>query len=192
MTKLSVNTPLIASIVALAVGVIVMGSQLPQLMGSVLTPRLKEDPTRARLADYMAAHEDDLATYQARFEGRSLFFKPKPPRPPRPELPRVVEKDEPPPPPPARSGPPATYGGPSILFVLGNEVWFHDGLRLAVGEQDKGVSVISADPPWSVRLGYADGEYDLEIFKRKFPGLQNTAPTSKRSVPGLKVVKKDE
>ena len=190
MTRLSINIPLVASIVAIAFASLVMAAQFVELAGAVLTPRPREDPTRARIDAYLAEHADAMNTYRGRFDGRSLFFKPKPPPPP----PRVVANPPPtdPRPGPARpagpTGPPATYPGPTVRFVVGNEVWFHDGMHASVGEAVNGVTIIASDPPWTVTLGYGGGEYPIKLFEKKELFRDRPKKTSDGSHPGLKSV----
>jgi hypothetical protein len=182
--RITINTPLAVSVIALALLAVVVVWQMPQVFGALMTPRPDDDPTKARMGEYLVAHAEDLESYRDRFDGRSLFFKPQPP---------VVTVSVPPPPRerPKEIGPPTpepvarTYGGPSVNFVLGEEVWFHDGEKVRVGEEGaNGVTVIATDPPWSVRLGHRGGEYDIELFKRTFPGLEDE-PEKPRPVPGL-------
>jgi hypothetical protein len=191
--RISINTPLVTSTVFIAVAAIAVLAQLPPLLEALVTPRPGADPTQARLNEYLAGHDEDRATYRGRFDGRSLFIKPQPPPsvkvalPPPPD----VGDDEPPPPPP----PPRNYEGPTVMFVLGDEVWFHDGVRVRVGEEGtNGVSVISSDPPWTVRLGHRGGEHDLELFDRSQPGLENEAekPKTQTRMPGLVPVESDD
>ncbi len=188
MTRLPFNVPLVASVIAIAYASLVMVAQLSDLAGAVLTPRPGEDPIRARVDAYLAEHADAMNTYRGRFDGRSLFFKPKRPPRPAPKV-EVVESgpDEPPPPPPPR-GPPLTYGGPSVRFVVGDEVWFHDGVHASVGEAVDGVSIIASDPPWTVTLGYDGGEYSIKLFEKKELFKDRPSKTSVGSHPGLKTV----
>jgi len=186
MTRLPINIPLVASVVAIAFASLVMAVQLTELAGAVLTPRPREDPIRARIDAYLTEHADAMTTYRERFDGRSLFFKPKPPPPP-PREPTVVDStpDAPPPPLPP-PGPARTYGGPSVRFVVGDEVWFQDGMHASVGEAVNGVTIIASDPPWTVTLGYGGGEYAIKIFEKKKLFEDRPARTSDGSFPGLK------
>ncbi len=191
MTRLPFNVPLVASVIAIAYASLVMVAQLSELAGAVLTPRPGEDPTQARIDAYLAEHADGMNTYRARFDGRSLFFKPKrPPPPPRPVVERTspVERPSTPLPDP---GPPMTYGGPSIRFVVGDEVWFHDGVHASVGETVNDVTIIASDPPWTVTLGYAGGEYPIELFERKELFRDQPNKTSSATFPGLKSVRSE-
>ncbi|MHC4415337.1 MAG: hypothetical protein ACYS0G_08645 [Planctomycetota bacterium] len=183
MRPLGINTPFIVSTVAVVVAVAVLLMQLPPLLSTIVTTGLGQDQTVALVAEYMADHEADLETYRKRFDGRSLFFRPQPPRRDRP----IARTSPEPPPEPAPAGPPPSYTGPSVLFVLGDEVYFHGGMRLRVGEEDEGVRVVATNPPWSVTLAYRGRDYPIELFKRTFPGLVANPPSS-RSTPGLRVV----
>lgn len=187
MSRWSINIPLSASVAAIAFAVIVMSVQLSSLASAMLTPRLQDDPTRARLDEYLVEHETSLGAYRDRVEGRSLFFKPKPyPRPEKP-APKIVDRDPVEPvPPPEPAGPPSTYSGPRILFVLGDEVWFHNGMHLSVGEESDGVTVIASSAPWSITLGHDGGEYDIDLFKRS--SLFDGGPPRSKPMVGLKIV----
>ncbi len=187
MTRFPINIPLVASIVAIAFASLVMAAQLAELAGAVLTPRPREDAIRARIDVYLTEHADGMNTYRRRFDGRSLFFKPK--RPPKPRTEPVIVKREPAPtPPPAPTVIPTKYPGPSVSFVVGNEVWFHDGWHASVGEEVNGVTVIASDPPWTVTLGYGGGEYPVELFEKKELFRDQPRKTSVGSHPGLKTV----
>ncbi len=186
MHRLPLNTTLLVNIAAIAVATVVFAANLPTLLGAVLSPRLGEDKTVSLLSQYLAVHDTDLVQYQQRFNGRSVFFKPIPPRrdPPRRLAPVEIVKATPEPPPPPPPSIPEQYTGPKIVFVLGNEVRFTGGLTLSVGEEDQGVKVLSCDPPWTVRLAHAGGEYDVVLLKRSFPGFE-TASREPQPMPGI-------
>lgn len=186
MRLIPINTPLVVSTAFLIVAGITVLSQLPNVAGAIFAPRPGEDPTRARLAEYLERHDEDLGIYRARFDGRSLFFRPQAPR---------RKTAAPPPPPPDDDTPaplkpliPPTYKGPTPRYVVGDDVWFHDGVKVRVGETGaNGVTIISSDPPWKLRLGHGGGEYDYQLFERTYPGLDAT-PRSPGPTPGLKTV----
>ncbi len=192
MQSLTFNKALIIALAAAAFAALVVAMQVPSLVGALLTPSLDRDATAANLGFVMVEHEVDRDTYKSRFNGRSLFFKPKPPPRPRPVVqltetstkPDIVETE----PAPVIS---KDYGGPTILFVLGDEIWFKNGAKLLVGEEDNGLKVLSSDPPWSVRIGYGGGEYDVDLFKRTYPGLDDT-PQARRAPPGLVIIEPSE
>ncbi len=96
-------------------------------------------------------------------DGRSLFFIPSapPPPPPPPPPPR---SDGPPPPPP----PPARYGGPTIIAMLNDAVWFDNGVKLEVGESSESdsVKVVRLNAPWSAVVEWRGIEFTVDLFKK--------------------------
>jgi hypothetical protein len=133
----------------------------------------------------MTGHEDSLATYRARFDGRSVFFKPDQPRPDMPErrpdpTPTRIEV-------PLSDIPatPSSYTGPTIRALLGDTVWFHGGLRVAAGEEAEGVRVISVNAPWSATVAYAGGEYDVPLFENLTPFFRDPGADNSSPPPGL-------
>ena len=185
MRPLAINTPLLINAAAIAVGVWMFGSKLPALPSALFTEGLGNDKTSAFLSEYVENHAVDLQTYQARIDGRSVFFLPPAPKDPTPIKP-VQEKEPsgPPPPPPT----PPNYTGPSVRFLLGNEVYFQDGLRIKLGEEKQGIRILAVDPPWTVNVAHAGGEYELTVFKHFFRGIEEPPATRNAPTPGLLVV----
>ncbi len=185
MIRLQLERPFLFSAAAIVMAAIVVAVQLPALAQAVFSRGLREDPVQAKVAGHLKGHKDDHVKYVQRFNGRSLFNKPLPPKPKAPIVDRrPVEKSEPVKP-VVETGPPPSYGGPAVMFVLGNEVWFKNNLTLSVGEEGQGVKVIAADPPWKVTLGYGGGQYDIELFK-KVDLFKDNKPRAQRDFPGLK------
>ncbi len=185
MRPLAISTPLLINAAAIAVAVWMFGSKLPALPSALFTEGLENDGTSAFLSEYLENHAVDLQTYQARIDGRSVFFLP--PAPKDPTQIKPVQKKEPtgPPPPPPT---PLNYTGPSVRFLLGNEVYFHDGLRIKLGEEKQGIRILAVDPPWTVNVAHAGGEYELTVFKYLFPGIEEPPAAHHASTPGLLVV----
>lgn len=157
---------LVVSLGALVLGGAVIAASLPGLSTAALVPRADDGRT-----DGLAAllDEHDVASDIAvdRFRGRSLFYppppppRPAPPRPPAPPPPPVAAPSGPPPTPP----PPASYQGRKPSFIVGQTIYFDQGLKISVGEELDGIRVISVNPPWSARLGHQRGEYEVPIFE---------------------------
>jgi hypothetical protein len=103
------------------------------------------DPNAA-VKKFELAMEDQTA----RIEGRSLFAIP-------PE-PKIAEHD----------GPKATtYSGPALIAYVNNTAWFSDGQKLSPeAPKSKSLELVRANPPWSVRVRWEGGEFDVELFKR--------------------------
>lgn len=121
--------------------------------GSVAQP--PEAQQKQRLEKYEAAQSKRVAI----IEGRSMFVAPVPPRAPEPA--DEEKKDDKPPP------PPATYGGPGIVAIVYDRVWFDDGRSLATtDEDDAGLGVVDVSPPWAARLRWRGVEFDVTLFTR--------------------------
>ena len=183
MQNLHFTRPLLLSTVGLVVAGIVLVTPLPGLLAAMFTTSIGQDSAGENMQAYLAAHDRDLATYRERFEGRSLFFRPPAPAVKPAPKPRSENKPEAPPPPPPI---PMSYGGPVVIAVIGDQVWFKskDNLRLGVGEEGAGVKVLASNPPWTVKLGYAGGEYDVPVFKN-YQTEFSSSPLTERPTPGI-------
>ena len=183
MQNLHFTRPLLLSTVGLVVAGIVLVTPLPGLLAAMFTTSIGQDSAGENMQAYLAAHDRDLATYRERFEGRSLFFRPPAPAVKPAPKPRSENKPEAPPPPPPI---PMSYGGPVVIAVIGDQVWFKskDNLRLRVGEEGAGVKVLASNPPWTVKLGYAGGEYDVPVFKN-YQTEFSSSPLTERPTPGI-------
>ena len=183
MQNLHFTRPLLLSTVGLVVAGIVLVTPLPGLLAAMFTTSIGQDSAGENMQAYLAAHDRDLATYRERFEGRSLFFRPPAPAVKPAPKPRSENKPEAPPPPPPI---PMSYGGPVVIAVIGDQVWFKskDNLRLRVGEEGAGIKVLASNPPWTVKLGYASGEYDVPVFKNYQTEFSSNSLTE-RPTPGI-------
>ncbi|MEE9128773.1 MAG: hypothetical protein V3T84_02055 [Phycisphaerales bacterium] len=182
MQHLHLSRPLLLSTVGLVVAGIVLVVPLPGLLAAMFTTSVGQDRAGENMQAYLGAHETNLATYRERFEGRSLFFRPPAPARAAPKQTSENKPDAPPLPPAI----PTTYGGPVVIAVIGDQVWFKskDNLKLRVGEEGSGVKVLASDPPWTVKLAYAGGEYDVPIFKDYQTELSSN-PLTERPTPGI-------
>ena len=183
MQNLHFTRPLLLSTVGLVVAGIVLVTPLPGLLAAMFTTSIGQDSAGENMQAYLAAHDRDLATYRERFEGRSLFFRPPAPAVKPAPKPRSENKPEAPLPPPPI---PMSYVGPVVIAVIGDQVWFKskDNLRLQVGEEGAGVKVLASNPPWTVKLGYAGGEYDVPVFKN-YQTEFSSSPLTERPTPGI-------
>ncbi len=161
MQNLNVNRPLLVSVVCVGIAGIVLFVPLPGLLATIFTTSIGEEDAGQNMQAYLAAHKTDLESYRQRFEGRSLFFRPPAPLPPAPPPTPVEVPDLPQ---PGLIVPPI-YAGPNVIAIIGDQVWFRDDLKLRVGEEERGVKVLASNPPWTVRLAYRGGEYDVPIFE---------------------------
>ena len=183
MQNLHLSRPLLLSTVGLVVAGIFLVVPLPGLLAAMFTTSIGQDRAGENMQAYLAAHDRDLETYRERFEGRSLFFRPPAPVVRLASTQRSEKEPDPPPPPPLI---PMTYGGPVVIAVIGDQVWFKskDNLKLRVGEEGAGVKVLATNPPWTVKLAYAGGEYDVPVFKDYQTEFSSNSLTE-RPTPGI-------
>jgi len=186
------NQLVIANVATLLVALVILAVQLPAVLEAAFGPGLGTDEPREVVTQLIKVHDEEMERYQTRFNGRSLFFLPPRQRPP-PRDPGPVVKVAPDPLPvkPAELPPSPVYTGPSVIGILGDEVWFRaprasqGGLRIRVGEEPReGITVLATNPPWSVKLGYQRGEYDIDVWKTDFPSIERSAPP-RQPIPGL-------
>jgi hypothetical protein len=166
----------------------------PSLAAALFTRGTDEEDPHSRLTELIEAHAADFETYQRRTNGRSLFFKPPPKR--------VVAAAPPPPPPAPDAGEvvaqapkppvaPANYQGPTPIMLMGNAAYFQPirvdagVLKVPLGEEVEGVKVLEINAPWSVKVGYQGGEYDVPLFARVNDAFFATGPAKVASLPGL-------
>lgn len=182
-----ISPALASGLAAIAIVVIMIVGSIPGLARAVLTSGSSGEATDF-LDKSVALHQDLQKTARGRFDGRSVFFKPPQPvvqrdrpKPPPVTMPQEIDRE-----PPKPAGPPARYTGPSIMAFVGDTVWFQGDLRVSAGEEDAGVRVISVDAPWSARLGFRGGEYDVTLFENETSGfLQAESAAAPSRLPGL-------
>ncbi len=171
-SRLAINGPLGFSLAAVALTAIFLLMGLATLIGSAFGRGTGDAEPKKELDKLVALHNDSMKNWQDQFNGRSVFFKPLAPIPPAPPPPK-----NPPPPVIVDPGPPPidpVYRGPSISFAYADTVYFNPAtasdnvkyLRIRVGEEKSGIKVISCNLPWSVKVAYKGGEYDVKIFDK--------------------------
>lgn len=165
---LRAGTPVLVSAAAVGLSAIVLAYGISAVGKSLIQPSL--DATQADPLAALAVQSTELLeNSRKRFEGRSMYSLP--PMPPR--KPRVVDLPKPVDPPKVDLGPappPALYTGPAPTSVIGNYVFFatlgDENKSIKVGESKNGISVISVNAPYSVKLGYQRGEYTVSVWAR--------------------------
>lgn len=174
--NLNLNRSFAWSAISLAFIALVLVFTAPPLLVAAFTASPDELQVASALEDHLAAHDKAMDVYRARFDGRAVFYKPLPTPRYTPPPPKPPTRETEPAPAPTRPKPDPispTYTGPSIMAILGNEVWFSNPrpneppMIISVGEEDGGVEVLAVDPPWSARLRYRRGEYDVSLFELK-------------------------
>jgi hypothetical protein len=156
------------------------------VIGSVLgviqsTTESRVEAQQANVIGRILEKNPIMERSESRFSGRSIFYVPKEPRRPAPpDTPRVEPEEAPKPEPTPKPEPvqsvPSKYAGPGIRGILGNEVFFDSGKRIKVGESADGVDVLKINGPFSIRLGWKTGEYEVSLFAEEIPEFFGTAP----------------
>ena len=176
------GVPIPATLALSACGIIIASSFV---VGGVLgvVQSATEDSVVSDQANVIGKILEDnpiMERSQSRFTGRSIFYIPKEPRrpsPPKPPPPpRVEEEPAPTPPPQPPPSAPSKYAGPGIRGILGNEVFFESGKRVKVGDSADGVDVLRINNPFSLRLGWKRGEYEVNLFAEEIPDFFGKAP----------------
>lgn len=153
---------------------------------SPLLQRTASEVEDTQTTALLAMHDDMIATDVSRFQGRSAFFKPvrKAPPPPPPPPPRPVDDDPSTPvpdpgPPPA----PATYMGPELIAIIGDEAWFRGTgsgveavIRIKSGAETNGLKVVSTTLPSMVTVEYRRGVYEIDLFSTEEPFFLKEPP----------------
>jgi len=111
-------------------------------------PATVEAWTPAQVSARRAATGLALAGGARKVEARSPFYPPKPPEVPKPAI-------------------PPRYGGPALVGVAANAVYFADGKKIGLGQSEGGIEVVSISAPWSVRLRWSGGEFDVTLIERQ-------------------------
>ncbi|HYE61202.1 MAG TPA: hypothetical protein VD997_04330 [Phycisphaerales bacterium] len=136
---------------------VVVGASLVTFTRGALTTAPDVDPN----AQVAAKGDDKTEKYLAQINGRTLFYQPV--RVVK-EEPKVIEEDKGPPPPP----PPTTeYGGSRIIAMVLDTVWFEDGRKMKVGDEEKDDTVVvSVNSPWDAKLRWKKVEFTVPLFGR--------------------------
>jgi hypothetical protein len=163
-TKAAYATMGVAGRVAFVAGVAgaaILGVSLFNFGRSVIGPGVSAAASVKDQKDMTAAHEAEFERYLAQWNGRSLIIKPGSPKPAEPL--KVEAESGPPAPPP----PPATYGGPAIIAMVLDTVWFDDGKRMTVGDEAKDeLEVIQVLAPWDAVVKWKGVEFTVPLFAR--------------------------
>lgn len=114
-----------------------------------------ENDDRAKQA-YLA-----FADYEKQYNGRSIFFTPAPLVSKEPDLAPVATDEHKDPP------KPSSYGGPPIIAMINDAVWFDNGKHLKVGDPAKDdMRVVKINPPWEATIEWKGVEFSVNLFTR--------------------------
>lgn len=159
-TPTRLGVPGIIAIVCACAGLIIVVVSAITLIRTFRVPAAGEAETAAKEAQSVELYRAGFAKYLAQFQGRSLFRVPAAaPAVEAPE-PDVMASDVAPP-------APTSYGGPAIIAMINEAVWFDDGAIRRVGtEKDGEIRVVAARPPWEARVEWRGVEFTVPFFAR--------------------------
>lgn len=164
--------PLITSLLAISIAVIVIITNIPTLLGALSTPS-SDGRNEDIFATLTEAHNKQAEVSSRRFLGRSPFVVPgRPSTRPAPAPVRTERpKPEPRPIPKVDTGPPSSYTGPAPTGVAGTVVFFGSNVQVSVGREENGVKVLGILGPTIVRLGHKGGEYDVSFLDDDYSSI---------------------
>jgi hypothetical protein len=158
----------IAALAACALAVALAASAVYSAASALFVPSARalvsaQDEKANEAAASFAKSIDDNA---AQFNGRSVFFIPSAPPPPPPPPP--PPRDDPEPEPAPAPSKPSSYGGPALLAMLSDTIWFANGKKLKIGESDadSGTKLLSVEAPWSAEIEYKGVAFKVPLFAR--------------------------
>jgi hypothetical protein len=141
--------------VAIAIAALAAWPALLALIG----PRVTVPEREAAQAPSEVAGQ--FTQLRAEIDGRSLFIVPGPPVEADPEPAPVADTT------PREAPKPTTYGGPSIVAMVNDTVWFRDGKRLVAGAEASGdLSVVRVNGPWDALVMWKGVEFTVPLFGR--------------------------
>ncbi len=145
---------LVVLVVVIAVGALAVWTALPLLELPFISPGQPPAPVgEAALIKKQEAFAQLLAKSRDAVTAREPFGRLSGQRPP-----------------PTPSGPvtPRTYGGPGIIGMADNTVWFADGKKVRPGDtvDSGGVTVIELDAPWSAKVRWRGADFTVAFFER--------------------------
>lgn len=146
---------------AVALCVATLGMVVPGLVRALLAPSAETQSNAAGDEASAKKYVEKFPGYLAQIEGRSLFMVPGPPATAK------ASDAEPPLSEPGESPKPTSYGGPAIIGMMNDAVWFENGKRLvAGGDKDGDLRVVSVNIPWEATLEWQAVEFKVGLFTK--------------------------
>lgn len=158
---------------------------LYKFTATIIGPRPVEVVTpsdeKKQAEQYAAAFTGHLS----QIDGRSLFYIPPAPSEVAAAANEAPVEDT------AAESQPSVYGGPAIIAMINDQVWFQDGKKLSPGDAaSDGLEVVRLEAPWDAVVRWKGVEFTVSLFKRDAIVIKNvsdkpatTAPSSESSQP---------
>lgn len=154
----TLGVPGCIAVVALLGALFVVGREVPAFISAIWLPHGVGEETVAQSAQRTEQYNAAFDGYLAQVDGRSMFFVPAPPR-------QATKSDDTPK--DDKPSVPSSYGGPKIIAMINDKVWFDDNTSAAVGGDEKsGVKVVGLNTPWGAKIAWRGVEFDVPLFDR--------------------------
>lgn len=171
------GTPGKVATAALGVALVVLISVVPAFVRALWAPSAETQSSAEGDKELAAKTKEKFPGYLAQIEGRSLFLTPGPPKleSKKPED-EPIEDDKP--------QKPATYGGPAVIAMMGDSVWFDNGKRMQVGdERDGDIRVVAVNIPWEATIEWQEVEFKVGLFKKDDLVIKEQATQTPKAEP---------
>lgn len=151
-----------AAVVLGALASIVLVVTLIPVVGAVFIPSAESSVSKAAGEELDKQYKLAFDDYLKQFDGRSLFFTPAPPTSEQPPEPEPAEDTT-----PKEKPKPTTYGGPSIIAMINDAVWFDNGKKMKVGaEAADDMRVLRVQAPWEATIEWKGVEFAVNFIAR--------------------------
>ena len=147
----------VAAVLVTVCGVVIAWSIFALLSAALVeTPAMHGDERPSEGDD-----EDRLARYVDQFNGRTMFFTPAEPPPVRVDPPPSIDTG------PRIDPAPTRYGGPNVIGMANDRVWFSDKRQATVGGEAVGdLRVLSTDGAWQILVEWKGVEFEVPFMIR--------------------------
>lgn len=154
----TLGVPGCIAVVALLGALFVVGREVPAFISALMLPRGVGEETVAQSAQRTEQYNAAFDGYLSQVDGRSMFFVPAPPR----QAAKTEDKPK-----DDKPSVPSSYGGPKIIAMINDKVWFDDNTSAAVGGDEKsGLKVVGLNTPWGAKIAWRGVEFDVPLFDR--------------------------
>src|SRR6185295_4773141 len=144
---------------ASAVAAIVLLLSLASLVLTLFVPSAASQRDPGKALATVEKYKAGFGGYIAQLDGRSLFFAPK-----KPEKEVEAPHTEPD---PAATTKVTSYGGPRVIGMVNDFVWFDDGTRRKIGaEKEDDLAVKAFITPWEALVEWKGVPFTIGFFSR--------------------------
>ena len=162
---------------ALAIGVVFVAAKpVYKTFEALFLPTPGEFVAESDNKKYTEQYAAGFDGYVKQLDGRSLWWTPSKPGT---DATVVVEEEQPA---EGEAAPPAKYDGPAIAAIVLDSVWFADGSKLSMADDEKGgIKVVSTNAPWDAVIRYRGKEFTVPFFERDRVIFKDTNKSSAQS-----------